>query len=58
MHTLVFWAAVLSLIPLTAGIVLEVLGRLRDSMAPPATDGPPATPRAPRAGIDGRVPAR
>ena len=40
MHTLVFWAALLSLIPLIAGIGLEVLGRLRDTMAPPALDLP------------------
>ncbi len=50
MHTLVFWAAALSLIPLAAGIVLELLGRLRDRGAPPTLDLPQAAPhRAPRA---------
>ncbi len=51
MHTLVFWAAALSLIPLAAGIILELLARLRDGMAPPAPDQSPATPQHPtRAG--------
>lgn len=41
MHTLVFWAAALSLIPLGAGIALEALALLRDAMAPPTSNVPP-----------------
>ena len=47
MHTLVFWAAALSLLPLTAGIALELLGRLRDGMAPPTSDHSQAAPLRP-----------
>ena len=47
MHTLVFWAALLSLIPLIAGIGLEVLRHLRDTMAPPALDLPATSTDSP-----------